>query len=213
MPYESRRTGQYYLIVCNGRAVRSPLSRQYLTGYRLLADDLCEDLNRSGLPDAGTVSLGALHATYLDRGANVPRTQLESDVLTRYDRMLDFALHRPQERTVEAMMSAWFGPVVPHDTLRAWLRRLSVRQLVSALETADATGSVLVAYRLLRNELTAPRLAAGVRKYDRDRGYGVSELTLILEQVRRYAQVPEEPELIAPARLEFESDGESIGAR
>jgi hypothetical protein len=197
MPYETIRTGQHYLIVCDGLPVRSPLGRSYLTGYRLLADDLCEDLNRCGLAVGGGLSLGTLHGAYLDRGASVPRAQLANDLIARYHPRADFALDRPQEPTVEAMMLAWFGPVAGAETLHHWVQAASVRQLVSAAAAADATGSVLVAYRLLRNELPAPRLAAGVRKYDRDRGYGVNELTLILEKVRRYAQVPDEPELLA----------------
>ena len=197
MPYEAIRTGQHYLIVCDGFPVRSPLGRSYLTGYRLLAEDLCEDLNRYGLAFDGGISLGTLHGAYLDRGASQPRAQLVGDVVRRYDRRVDFALERPQEATVEAMMSAWFGPVVGQDTLRAWAHAASVRQLVSVVACAVATGSVLVAYRLLRNELPAARLAAGVRKYDRDRGFGVGELTLVLEKIRRYAQVPDEPELLA----------------
>jgi len=211
MYYEAIRTGQYYAIVCDGVPVRSALGRAYLTGYRLLADDLCDDLKLCGLPAAGSASLAALHSNYLDHGANVPRGQLESDVLTRYDRALDFALDRPQERTTQAMMSAWFGPVASLEAFSAWLHAASVRQLVSMIMAIEVSGSALVAYRLLRGELPAPRLAAGVRKYDRAPGYGVTELTLILEKVRRYAQVPEEPELIAGTQLDLEMGDDGAG--
>lgn len=208
--YESIRTGRHYAIMRDGQPVRSPLGKPYLTGYRLLADDLCEDLTRFGPPAAGEVSLVALHAAYLDYGGNVLRGQLENAVLARYDRVLDFALDRPQEPSAQAMMAAWFGPVVPHDALVAWLRAASVRQLVSMSVVADLTGSVLIGYRLLRGELPAPRLAAGVRKYGRDRGQSASELTLILEKVRRYAQVPEEAELLAGTPPDLGGDSKGI---
>jgi len=195
--YEAVRAGRYYVIACHGHPVRSPLGKPYATGYRLLAEDLREELDRFGLPAAGAVSLAALHASYLDYGGNVPRGQLESDLLMRYDRVLDFALDRPQERTAQAMMAAWFRPMPSRDALSAWLRSASVRELVSGVVAADVTGSVLIAFRLLRGELAAARLAAGVCKYHRNRGRGVSELASILETVRRYAQVPEERELLA----------------
>jgi hypothetical protein len=203
--YELVRTGQYYAIVCDGQPVRSPLGKPYLTGYRLLAEDLCEDLKRFGLCGSGTISVLTLHDAYLDYGANVPRAQLESELLTRYDPATDFALDRPKDRTAEAVMTTWFGPAAPPEALSAWLRAASVRRLVSMVVAADVTDSVLVAHRLLRSELPAGRLAAGVRKWDRGWGHPVSELTLILEKIRRYAQVPEEMDLLTGIQIELEA--------
>ncbi|HEU5284288.1 MAG TPA: hypothetical protein VFU53_10775 [Burkholderiales bacterium] len=194
--YEVVHTGQYYLIVGQGQPVRSPLGRAFLTAFRLLADDLCDDVNRYGPSAWGTSSLVTLHATYLDYGANVPRRLLENDLLARYDPAVDFALDRRGDRTAQAVFTAWFGPVAPCEQLGAWLRAASTRQLVSMTVAADVTGSAFIGYRVLHGELTASRLAAGVRKWDCSSPHTVEALTGILERVKRYAQVPDEPELL-----------------
>jgi hypothetical protein len=194
--YQVVRTGQYYAIVGQGQPVRSPLGRAYLTAFRLLADDLCGDINRYGPSAWGAVSLVTLHATYLDYGANVPRRLLQNDLLARYDPAVDFALDRRGDRTAQAMFTAWFGPVVPGEQLAAWLRAASVRQLVSMTVAADVTGSALIGYRVLHGELPASRLAAGVRKWGCGSPHTVEALTGILERVKCYAQVPDEPELL-----------------
>jgi hypothetical protein len=194
--YEVVRTGQYYAIACDGQPVHSPLGKPYFTAFQLLADDLCDDVNRFGPSPSGAISLVTLHAAYLDYAANVPRRLLESDLLSRYDPALDFALDRPQDRTAQAMLTVWFGPVVPCEQLSAWLWVASTRQLVSMTVAADVTGSALIGYRVLVGELPASRLAAGVRKWGCGRPHTVEALTAILERVRRYAQVPDEPELL-----------------
>lgn len=199
--YDLIRAGHYYAIVCDRQPVRSPLGRPYLTGFRLLAEDLCEDLNRFGAHGSGA----ALHATYLDHGRTAARSRRERWLLMRYDAALDFALARPQDRTADAMMTAWFGPVTPPEKLSAWLHTASLRQLVSMTVATDVARSVLIAHRLLRGELAATRLAAGLRKWDRAASSAVAELTLTLENIRRYAQAPDEPELIAATPGELEA--------
>jgi len=206
--YKLIRAGQYYSIVHDERPVRSPLGRPYLTGFRLLAEDLCEDLNRFGLSGSGAT----LHAAYLDHGWNAPRTHRESWLLMRYDPALDFALDRPQDRIAAAMMTAWFGPVTPPEELSAWVRAASLRQLVSMVVAADVSRSVLVAQRLLRDELPATRLAAGLRKWQRASA-DVAELTLTLESIQRYAQAPDEPELIAATPFELDATVEGAAQR
>jgi hypothetical protein len=205
--YEVVRTGAYYAIVCGGQPVHSPLGKPYSTGYRLLAEDLCEELNRFGPSGSGTISLLTLHDVYLDYSANVPRAQLESELLMRYDPALDFALDRPQDRTAEAVMTTWFGRVAPPEALSAWLRAASVRQVASTVVAADVAGSVLVAYRLLRSDLPASRLAAGVCKWEGGWGYAVNELTPILQMIRGYAQVPEEMELLTGTQIGARGEG------
>lgn len=199
--YKLTPAGPYYAIVYDDGPVRSPLGRPYLTGFRLLAEDLCEDLNRFGSSGSGAT----LHAAYLDHGSNVPRTRRESWLLMRYTPALDFALDRPEDRTAAAMMTAWFGPVTPPERLSAWLRAVSLRELVSMVVATDVARSVLVAHRLLRDELPATRLAAGLRKWERAAASAVAELTLTLENIRRYAQAPDEPELIAATPLQLEA--------
>jgi hypothetical protein len=194
--YEVVRTGQYYAIVSDGKPVRSPLGKPHFTAFRWLAEDLRDDFNRFGPSPPGAISLVTLHSAYLDYAANVPRRLLESDLLSRYDPVMDFALDRPQDRTAEAMLTVWFGPVLPCEQLSAWLRAASTRQLVSMTMAADVTGSALIAYRVLAGELPASRLAAGVRKWGCGRPHTVEALTAILERVRRYAQVPDEAELL-----------------
>jgi hypothetical protein len=194
--YEVVRNGEYYAIACKGEPLRSPLGNPYLTGFRLLADDLCEDANRFGPSACGAISLVTLHAVYLDYGANVPRRLLASDLLSRYHPAVDFALDRPQDRAAQAMLTAWFGPVVLGERLGAWLQLATLRQLVSMTVAADVTGSALIGYRVLVGELPASRLAAGVRKWGCGRPHSVEALTAILEKARRYAQVPDEPELL-----------------
>ena len=194
--YEVVRTGQYYAIVCDGKPVRSPLGKPHFTAFRWLAEDLRDDFNRFGPSPPGAISLVTLHSAYLDYAANVPRRLLESDLLSRYDPAMDFALDRPQDRTAEAMLTVWFGPVLPCEQLSAWLRAASTRQLVSMTMAADVTSSALIAYRVMAGELPASRLAAGVRKWGCGRPHTVEALTAILERVRRYAEVPDETELL-----------------
>jgi hypothetical protein len=207
--YKLVRAGQYYAIVHDERPMRSPLGRPYLTGFRLLAEDLCEDLNRFGPFGSGAT----LHAAYLDYGRKAPRTHRESWLLMRYDPALDFALDRPQDCTGAAMMTAWFGPVISLEKLSAWLRAASLRQLVSMVVAASVSCSVLVAHRLLRGELPATRLAAGMRKWERPGADDVAELTLTLDNIRRYAQAPDEPELIAATPFELDATVQGVAQR
>jgi hypothetical protein len=199
--YKLTQAGHYYAIVYDDGPVRSPLGRPYLTGFQPLAEDLCEDLNRFGPSGSGAT----LHAVYLDHGRSVSQTRWESWLLMRYHPALDFALDRPQDRTAAAMMTAWFGPVTPPERLSAWLRAASLRELVSMVVATDVARSVLVAHRLLRGELPATRLAAGLCKWERAAASAVAELTLTLDNIRRYAQAPDEPELIAATPLELEA--------
>jgi hypothetical protein len=55
--------------------------------------------------------------------------------------------------------------------------------------------SVRVGYRLLRGEIPAPTLATGVRKYGRPRSHSADDLIGVLERIKCYGLVPEEPDL------------------
>jgi len=191
--YQLVRAGQAYLLVCNGEPVRSALGRPITTVYRLLAEDLCGEFNRRGPSPRMDASLGTLHSTYLDCLVFMPREELEHKLLARYDALLDVALNRPADVLGHALMTAWFGPVESKRAVAAWLANAPLRQLVSAHVGSGVVSSVLVAYRLLRVELPAATLAAGLHKYGHTGGRNVDELTDALERVKRYGMVPEEP--------------------
>jgi hypothetical protein len=78
---------------------------------------------------------------------------------------------------------------------------------------ASVSCSVLVAHRLLRGELPATRLAAGMRKWERPGADDVAELTLTLDNIRRYAQAPDEPELIAATPFELDATVQGVAQR
>jgi hypothetical protein len=44
--YQVMRSGQRYTVVHDGEPARSALGQPFTTAYRLLADDLCGELNR-----------------------------------------------------------------------------------------------------------------------------------------------------------------------
>lgn len=193
--YEVVRTSQHYTVVCDGEPARSTLGALLVTAYRPLAEDLCGEINRLGPSPGIDASLVALHSGYLNCSARMPREQLEGELLALYDAGKDIAVHRPADVLGQALMTAWFGPVESKRVVAAWLAAASLRQLASMQVCAGVVPSVLVAYRLLRAEIPAPTLAAGVRKYGHAGGRSVDALTMLLERVKRYAMVPEEPEL------------------
>jgi len=193
--HEVVRSGMHYTVMSDGEPARSTLGLPLVTAYRLLAEDLCGAFNGVGPSPDADASLVALHSTYLDCCALVPRPELETNLLARYDVGVDVALNRPANPLTQALMAVWFGPVENKRVLAAWLGAASMRQLVSMQVCTSVVSSVLVPYRLLRAEIPASTLAAGLRKY---RGAGrrsVDDLTVLLERVRRYATVPDEPDL------------------
>ena len=187
-----------FQIVCDRDPVRTPMGKPYITTHQELAEELCHDFEQYGDDPQTRTCLMRLHACYLEYGGIVPRRILEEDLLVQYDPALDVALARPAtEGAAPTTVVAWFGPVEPRTAMRDWLRSRSVRQLIALLVCTATFSSVLVGYRLLRGEISPQTLAAGLRKYGYSGSWAVTDPMAALRTIKSYAQLPDEPELLA----------------
>lgn len=218
--YTYEKIDDLYVLMNGRKRVSTPAGKLFNAPNERLASLICEDMRQYGTQVLGPLSYVILHATYLDFGLRVPKPELIKNVLARYTPERDiafgqlsrfnslFSIHKidtnPEENGLIIDPMLFFGPSTHSSVIRNWLETQPVRILCSMQVCGTTFSSVLVGYRLLRNDVPLPTstLAKGIVRY----GYSIhssllnkrspkdteARIEAWLEKIKNYASFPDE---------------------
>ncbi|OPX93290.1 MAG: hypothetical protein A4E58_03046 [Syntrophorhabdus sp. PtaB.Bin006] len=169
-----------YLIRRGCDPVLTPGGNPFSTIHEDLAAMICEDMGMYGPDPLDSLSYVTLHASYMDFGFIVAKSELARSLLVRYRPDWDVALRQlssfdsvvswpstvwgPASSGMTLDLKLFFGPPEEVSTIQAWLERLSVRAICSVQVCSTAFHSIHVGYRLLhpRSPISVSTLAQGI---------------------------------------------------
>jgi hypothetical protein len=202
------------------KRVSTPAGKLFSTSNEELASLICDDMNHYGTQLMGSLSYVILHATYLDFGLPNPKPEMIKRVLIGYTPERDiafgklskfdslFPIHKIGSNLEETGKivdpTLYFGPSEDLSAIQNWLESQTTR-VICAIQVCGSTfSSILVGYRLLRNDVNIPvsTLAQGVVRYSRTihsfllnrRSPKNTEVRIEawLEKIKNYASFPDE---------------------
>ncbi|OPY81229.1 MAG: hypothetical protein A4E65_01175 [Syntrophorhabdus sp. PtaU1.Bin153] len=209
-----------YLIRRGCDLVVTPGGNPFSTIYEDLAAMICEDMDRYGADPLDSLSYVTLHASYMDFGFIVAKSELVRSLLVRYRPEWDVALRQlnllrsvaswpftawgPASSGMTLDLKLYLGAPEQIQAIQAWLENLSVRAICSAQVCSTAFHSIHVGYRLLhpRSPISVSTLAQGITTVsdmihpffaDEDDPENTREnIMTFLEKVKSYASFPDE---------------------
>jgi len=181
---------------------------------------ICEDMNRYGPDPLDSLSYVTLHASYMDFGFIVAKSELARSLQVRYGPEWDVALRQlkllhsivswpftawsPASSDMTLDLKLYLGPPEEVSMIQAWLESLPVRAICSVQVCSIAFHSIHVGYRLLhpRSPISVSTLVQGiVTVSDMIHPFFIVEddpestkenIVTFLEKVKSYASFPDE---------------------
>lgn len=211
-----------YVIMDEGRPVRTPMSKKFFTQYEDLAEFICADVNQFGPHPLDSLSYITLHASYIDFGSTHSKDELIESVISGWNTEWDFALCRLEEfnnlytgrssvppnvqPSIVLDPVMYFGPAEEESEVLNWMYQQPIRVICSMQVCGATFQSILVCYRLLQSDPIVPienlahgciHLSGHMHKHIKGSTDEESKRNAIefLEKIQHYASYPDEDAL------------------